>query len=197
VNFLGPIGHTVAFFWLLSLLLRRVQRGDSEADSVNGTASSGLLDRLGRDFDYRWILAGALLPDLIDKPLAFLIDPDFVNNSLRNVGHSVVGGLALLALGRAVARSWRWASVGTFGVALAAHLVMDQMWRMPEVLFWPGLGFELPPGDVPFSHWARVHLRELPMSPAAFIGIGILIVFVGNMFRRRSVTRFMLTGRFS
>ena len=197
MNFLGPIGITVATFWLLSRLPGLFQKGASEVEGANGATPARILDRLASGIDYRLILAGALLPDLIDKPLVFLVGPGFVNSSLRSVGHSFVGGLLLLTIAWVVTRRWQRAATGGFGVALVAHLLMDRMWRMPEVLFWPVLGFVLPMGDVPFLHWYRVHFSQLPTTPPDIIGIGILIVFAGHMIWNRSLTRFLSTGRLS
>ena len=197
MNFLGPIGITVALVWVFGWLLGRFQKSAPEVEGANGVTPNRFLSRLASGIDYRLILAGALLPDLIDKPLVFLVGPGFVNSSLRSVGHSVVGGLLLLTIAWVVTRRWQRAATGGFGVALVAHLLMDRMWRMPEVLFWPVLGFVLPAGDVPFSHWYRVHFSQLPTTPPDFIGIGILVVFAGHMIWNRSLTRFLSTGRLS
>ena len=197
MNFLGPIGITVATVWLLSRLLGRFQKSAPEVEGANGVTPNRFLGRLASGIDYRLILAGTLLPDLIDKPLVFLVGPGFVNSSLRSVGHSVVGGLLLLTIAWVVTRRWQRAAAGSFGVALVAHLLMDQMWRTPEVLFWPLLGFVLPEQDVPFSHWYRVHFSQLPTTTPDFVGIGILAVFAGHMIWNRSLTRFLSTGRLS
>ena len=197
MNFLGPIGLTVAAVWAFSWLLARFQRNVLKVEHTIVMAPTSFPDRLARSIDYRLVLAGALLPDLIDKPLAFLVNPGFVNNSLRSVGHSVVGGLLMLTVVWAVTRGRQRASVGSFSIALFAHFVLDQMWQLPEVLLWPVLGFVFPPGDVPYSHWYRVHFSQLPATPPDFIGIGLLVVFAVSMVWNRTLTRFLSTGRLS
>lgn len=197
MNFLGPIGMTVAFAWALSWLSRRFVRGATEAEGASKSVSYGILDRLAWGIDYRLILAGALIPDLIDKPLVFLVNPGFVNSSLRSVGHSAFGGVLMLTVVWIVTRGWQRAIFASLGVALVAHLLLDQMWRMPEVLFWPLLGFVLPEQNIPFSHWYRVHFSQLPTTPPDYVGIGILVVFAVQLIRNRSLTRFLNTGRLS
>lgn len=202
MNFLGPIGLTVAFVWVLNWVLRRLQEsgglisGLSEAhDGGVGGTRGRVADRLVTRIDYRLILLGALIPDLIDKPLIFLVDPDFINSSLRSVGHSLVGAVVMLAVVWIVTRRWQGASVSSFGFALGLHLLMDRMWEMPEVLLWPMLGRMLPAQDIPFSHWFRIHFEQFPTTPSDLIGIALLVLFVAQVLRSRGVLRLLKTGQ--
>lgn len=86
-------------------------------------------------------LAGllALLPDLVDKPIA-VFAWDLVNGSTRNFGHSALGALGVLAVllvfRERVGRPWLLWS------CYAGHLLLDLMWtgRSPVVFCWPLLG---------------------------------------------------------
>jgi hypothetical protein len=65
--------------------------------------------------DYRALVLGSVLPDIIDKPLVWLA-PDLVNNSLRSVGHSLTLP-AVLLLGALLSTGWPrrmllWLGVG-------------------------------------------------------------------------------------
>ncbi len=91
--------------------------------------------------DYRLVVAGSLLPDLIDKPVGlFLLEEVF--HSGRIMGHTLVFSLVLLGLG-----VWRYrrGRVGllSLGVGSLFHLALDQMWGEPAVLWWPLLGWSL------------------------------------------------------
>ena len=91
----------------------------------------------------RWIVPvvafGAILPDLIDKPLGHLL----LNSTLdsgRIFGHTM---LFLLVLALAGAVLWKVRSsrlVGMVGLGVASHLVLDSMWSQPVTLLWPALG---------------------------------------------------------
>ena len=91
--------------------------------------------------DLRFLMAGAVLADLIDTPVGLLFW-----ESLRNVrllGHSLVFATVvmvavLLATRRGRPRK-RWMPVA---VGVLVHLVLDAMWRQPETLWWPFLGWD-------------------------------------------------------
>lgn len=89
--------------------------------------------------DLRGPVALALLPDLVDKPLAFLL-PALTAGSTRNFAHSALGAVAVLAVLRAV-RGAKGDSA-LLWACLAGHLLLDRMWLRdnPLVLFWPFLG---------------------------------------------------------
>ena len=197
MNFLGPIGLTVALVWVLGWLLTRFFATVSENEVDPGVAPGKFVARLAWGIDYRLILIGALIPDLIDKPLVFLVDPDFVNSSLRSVGHSVLGGVIMLGIVWMVTRGWRRMPAASFGIALLVHLLFDRIWEMPEVLEWPARGLLLPEQDIPFSHWYRVHFSQVPTTLPDLAGIGLLVLFIVLVIRNRSVIRFVKTGRFS
>lgn len=81
----------------------------------------------------------ALLPDLIDKPAAFLL-PHLVRGNTRSFGHSLAGAaLVFAALFAARGRVRRplllWA-------CYAGHLLLDRLWLEPgpTILLWPLLG---------------------------------------------------------
>jgi inner membrane protein len=197
VNFLGPIGLTVAFVWLLSWVLRRFLTRSYENNEPVAVRRFRLVDRFANEIDYRLILVGALIPDLIDKPLIFAVNPHFVNSSLRSVGHSVVGAVAMFAIVWVITKGWQRASTLSFGFALAAHLVVDRMWEMPEVLLWPTLGYVLPEQNIPFSHWWRNHFERPPTTLIDLVGIALLVLVVGRVTVSRSTIRFLKTGQWS
>ncbi len=103
--------------------------------------------------DYRLLLVGALLPDLIDKPLSLIF-----GIGGRNFAHTLVFALALTALFLLLRpRSSSKSGAGMWTVAVLAlaigtwtHLLFDRMWALPEILLWPflGLAFPLDPFDL-------------------------------------------------
>ena len=86
-------------------------------------------------FDYRPVILGVLLPDLVDAPFGG-----------ARVLHSVTGSVALLALvmaltvgNRARRKRWLGLPIGTF-----LHLILDGAFANTTVFWWPftGLGFD-------------------------------------------------------
>jgi hypothetical protein len=87
--------------------------------------------RLKVRMNYGLIIAGSLLPDIIDKPLGMLLLP---LNSGRIFAHTLLFILILLLIGIKY-RKFLFLSFASF-----LHLIEDEMWNAPETLFWPLLG---------------------------------------------------------
>lgn len=89
-------------------------------------------------------LAMALLPDLIDKPLAALL-PALVNDNTRGFGHTLLGALVVLAALFALRR--RLGPPLLLWACYLGHFLLDRMWIHdgPTILFWPFLGDFPPP----------------------------------------------------
>lgn len=81
--------------------------------------------------DYRLVLLGTILPDLIDKPLGALLGLE-----TRLVGHTLIFLLAILALSRVP----RMPGLQWVGFGVATHLLLDQIWNEPHVVLWPFAG---------------------------------------------------------
>src|SRR5437879_8643410 len=81
--------------------------------------------------DYRLILVGAILPDLIDKPLAFLLSLEG-----RLWAHTFLFLFAILAL--SFVPSWRGLRLVGFGVS--THLLLARIWNQPAVVMYPAYG---------------------------------------------------------
>src|SRR5438128_6409895 len=80
--------------------------------------------------DYRLVLFGAILPDLIDKPLGFLTGLES-----RLWAHTFVFLFAILAL--SFVPSLRGLRLIGFGVA--THLFLDLIWNQPAIFLYPAL----------------------------------------------------------
>ena len=105
------------------------------------TADAARRLRRGVRVDFRWILLGTILPDLVDKPLGFAL-----GLSGRIWTHTALASVALTLLGLAWMRrgssAATWLAVGSW-----THLVLDRMWDLPVTLLYPLFGFAFPPAD--------------------------------------------------
>src|ERR1051325_11164300 len=93
--------------------------------------------------DYRLVMLGAILPDLIDGPFG----------GARAL-HSVLASIVLLTVvmlstrhRRAARRRLLAIPVGTF-----LHLVLDGMWARAHVFWWPFLGRSFEGAGLPSIH---------------------------------------------
>ncbi len=110
--------------------------------------------------DVRLLAFGALLPNLIDKPLA-LLAPQL--GSDRLLGHSLVFSSAVMVAALLVTRRGRrrraWMAVA---IGAMIHLVLDGMWTAGQTFLWPFLGWAFAPGPIlePWLNWPLVAAQE-------------------------------------
>jgi len=121
------------------------------------------------------LLAGSMLPDIIDKPLGVFILGDAISNG-RAYSHTL---LFIILLSLAGWLLWRWKGklwLLTLGFGAFMHLILDQMWLTPSTLLWPALGTVLARQDI--SNWVQHAYAEMFTDPGIYIPeiIGLLIL---------------------
>jgi hypothetical protein len=84
--------------------------------------------------DYRLVMLGALLPDVVDAPLGGV-----------RVAHTLLASAALLVVVMAGTRGRRRLRRRLLGLPIGAlvHLVLDGMWTDARVFWWPFQGSSL------------------------------------------------------
>jgi membrane-bound metal-dependent hydrolase YbcI (DUF457 family) len=132
--------------------------------------------------DYRLVMAGALLPDVVD---VFLGGPRVLHTLSFSVGLLVVVMLATRGH-RRLRRRLLALPIGTF-----CHLLLDATWTRTTTFWWPFLGTDLPGEGLPSLS------RPLPLLVVLEV-VGLLaLVWCHGRFRlgepdRRSA--FLRTG---
>lgn len=154
---------------------------------------------LARWLDFRLVLVGALLPDLIDKPIGGLFLFSHFHNS-RIYAHTLLFCLILVTVGWLLQVRRRQGWLLSLGFGTAWHLVLDQMWRQPATLLWPAYGFGFPrTGVVDFIGWLPGMVGGLGHDPAVLVpeiaGFVSLVLFGVWLFRSKSWRIFIGTGR--
>ncbi|HEX9341784.1 MAG TPA: metal-dependent hydrolase [Thermoplasmata archaeon] len=118
--------------------------------------------------DYRLILFGAILPDLIDKPLGYAL-----GLQTRLWGHTLLFLFTVLALG--LVPAWRGSRFAGFGVA--THLLLDQMWELPHVVWYPAYGWGFPATPFSADVWFEALLHDPYVQAGEIVGFAILVAF--------------------
>lgn len=144
-----------------------------------GLATAIVYVTLGRRrIDYRYILAGALLPDLVDGALH--LAGIYEGPSGRAVAHTllvVISVAVLVILG--VRNKERRLAIFGIPVGWLLHLVGDGMWEIPKTFLWPAFGtaFAEMPAE-PYS-WDLFTspLSHLGTWGAELAGLAILVWF--------------------
>jgi hypothetical protein len=113
------IGITLVLFWILGVGLRGVRA----------------------HVRYGYVVVGAMLPDIIDKPVGMIFFADTFGSG-RIFGHTLLFVLLL-----AVAGYYLFSKKGDAGVLILAggslvHQLLDSMWNSPASFLWPLLGWE-------------------------------------------------------
>ena len=110
--------------------------------------------------DVRFLLAGAVLPDLVDLLLGTVILADRLSTGEVWFHTLVVPSLYMTAVLLLTRRGRRRRALMAVGVGWLFHLLLDGMWTDPEIFFWPFFGWDLPAGQTPFwpLAWDRARL---------------------------------------
>jgi hypothetical protein len=144
-----------------------------------------------RRVDLRAAALLAVIPDLLDKPVALLF-PSIVNENTRGFGHTFLASLLVLAVLAAFRR--RFGPVLLLWACYLGHFALDRMWMHdnPKVFFWPLLG-SFPPA-----------LHGLANGPLFLWNVygeiigGVLLldlVLRRHLYRRKEFAAFWATGR--
>ncbi len=149
--------------------------------------------------DLRFVVLGAILPDLIDKPLGTILFAQSFRSS-RIYGHTLVFALVILTLvmlitarGTAARRSWLGVAIGVL-----IHLIVDGVWLDPVTFWWPLFGWQFPPGTD--DYWARL-MADLLSSPLLWIQEAVGVAYLVYLWRKAGLGRegrwrdFLRTGR--
>lgn len=139
-----------------------------------------LLGFLISDFfnDSRWLIpcaAGAILPDLIDKPVGYILFPITIGYG-RIYSHTLLVALLVLAVGLVIWKVKNNPGVMAVGVGILSHQIVDLMWLQTQNWYYPLLG---PFKGLKMQNYFFIKLLEELNNPSeiilAFIlGAGIL-----------------------
>jgi len=204
--FFGHIGITAGAAKACDIFLSRAKPGNGqESDSCSKIVPvinrqrfrlyplrSRIKGRI-ESVDYRIVLLGSSLPDIIDKPV-FLLTGSSASLSGRDYAHTPLFNLALLIGGLVLIR-YRKSWLLIISLSSFLHLILDQIWNSPVVLFWPLLG-PLPKGET--TGWLSARLYSLFFCPEVYIPeiIGLIIVslFTYRLLKGRGINSFIRVG---
>ncbi len=118
--------------------------------------------------DYRFVLFGAILPDLIDKPLAYVTGLDS-----RIWAHTFLFLFAILVLSFVpMLRSLR-----LVGFGVATHLLLDMIWNQPAVVLYPAYGWSFPMAPFNVDRLFDILLHDPYVQTGEIVGFVVLIAF--------------------
>ena len=146
--------------------------------------------------DYRFILLGSLLLDIIDKPLGLILLPGVLANG-RTFLHTLLFLSFTLLAAAMLYRQRRamWGIFIAFGVLM--HFIMDAMWTDPVTFYWPLYGaFLAHPGSSVWilQSWVQSLIEEPRLYIPEIAGFLILLFFTVRIIIQKQVKAFFSQG---
>jgi hypothetical protein len=142
-----------------------------------GVAAAIVYVTLGRRrIDYRFVLLGAVLPDVVDGVLGLFL---FEGPAGRWIAHSILAVVVVtVAIVIGLPRERRLAVFG-LGVGWLLHLVGDGMWAAPRTFLWPAFGTEFASAPREPYSWDLLAnpLAHLGTWGGELVGLGVLAWF--------------------
>ncbi len=134
-----------------------------------------VLARPWRDRASRWaLLAGMLLPDIIDKPLYYARLSDLFSCT-RTVGHTGLLALTLLLAGLI----WKRRALAAVAIGMTTHVILDCVMdafvgnsesSALRAAVWPLMG----------THFAHVYLPSLTVHVERLVNVPILVTEIAG-----------------
>jgi len=131
--------------------------------------------------DLRFVAVGAILSDLIDKPVGRVLWADTFQTG-RIYGHTLLFFVLLLTAvmlitTRGTPQRRRWVALA---VGVMFHLILDAMWMIPETLFWPFFGLDFPASID--DYWSGFFGRLLS-NPRVIVQEVVGALYLGYLWR--------------
>lgn len=145
---------------------------------VAGYALGRLADR-----SVPWVVAGAALPDLVDKPLAAA----GLTELYHTIGHSALGLAALVAVALSLRRAELWAIAAGVASHLAldaGHVVLNGRPADAAFLGWPAV---LPPDPLALDPiaFAELYLGTPSFVVECLVWVGVAVLVGHRLWARR------------
>jgi hypothetical protein len=144
-------------------------------------------DAAADDLDYRLVALGALLPDLIDKPLGWILLRKFFQGNDHLFGHALLFGSTITLAGLRRYAHGGGSELLAVGVGSLAHLALDPLAKAPQTLFWPLRGWSFLP-----------KVRGPGIAVNAVIEVaagGVLLLLARSLDRQGRLEPLLLEGR--
>ncbi|MFC1962385.1 metal-dependent hydrolase [Chloroflexota bacterium] len=174
----GHSGITLGMAWITHRVVVQKRVNSTKLGPVSKLNADPSREEtvLAAGFDYRIVLFGSLLPDIIDKPIGHLLLREIFSNG-RILAHTLFFSLLLISVGLILRLRWgkTWLLLLSFGTMI--HIVLDQVWRHPKTFLWPlyGLTFD----RIELTGWTRRILETSLIDPGVyipeFVGLVILV----------------------
>ena len=163
-------------------------------------APAARLESLADLIDIRLLFLGALLPDIIDKPIGRVFFEGTFENG-RIFAHTLVFLVVLTLVGLYLYRKRGSTAVLALSFGVMTHLLLDAMWQLPQTLLWPMYGLSFDRYYTDLYSWSGIQraLEEVLARPIIvlpeLIGAVVVIWFLWRLVKTRHLYAFLRYGR--
>lgn len=134
-----------------------------------------------RGYDFRYVILGSILPDIIDKPIgAWLLRSTFHNS--RIIGHTLLFSILLIMCGLYRRFKKGRKDMLLVGAGCIVHLILDSMWLYRGTLLWPLYGLKFP--ERAEGNWLNMSLERLIQDPFYYLSEAGGFVYMLFLFLR-------------
>ncbi|MDP2216447.1 MAG: metal-dependent hydrolase [Methanolobus sp.] len=145
--------------------------------------------------DYRYVIVGSMLPDIIDKTVGMILFADTFANG-RIFAHALLFVVVLGAAGYYFYTRKGDHRLLTLAAGSLIHQLLDSMWKTPVTFLWPLLGWEFKRLEEYGSFWQFLqgvygHLGDIgnPQMLSLFmtelLGLAVIMVFGVGYLRKK------------
>ncbi|MFX1536198.1 MAG: metal-dependent hydrolase [Promethearchaeota archaeon] len=190
------VGITLGSAWVLQKAAGRIKRSTLKR-KPDYIAAASLGDRTtelsssrastANWLDYRFLLLGSMLPDIIDKPLGIM----FLGNG-RAFCHTLFFTMLILTAGIYFFLVRKKSALFCVALGCVAHVLLDSMWLNQVTFLWPLFGWSFPHNDISIGPWLERTFHNLLTQPSYYIpeviGFTMLIFFCVDFMRNGKVS---------
>jgi len=150
------------------------------------------------DLNIPFIAFGAMLPDILDKPLGEGLLADTLANG-RIYGHTLLFFFLVLTIAYYIYKKIDNPNLLIIPVASFMHLLQDRMWMTPQTLLWPLMGWQFPDGyqsagilDYFLSIFKNAYTPAMSfVFLSELSGLLILIIVLGSSIRNKLILHYI------
>lgn len=145
--------------------------------------------------DYRYAIAGSLLPDVLDKPVGRVFFRDQFDTG-HLWGHTLLVNVVFFAV-LFFLRGRRKRKLVLVPIASLLHLAEDGMWNQARVFWWPLFGTAFPREPIAGPWWEFLDPVRQPWTVAGEAVGAILLLWLfaaHGILNREGLLAFLRTG---
>lgn len=160
--------------------------------------------------DYRMVVVGSILPDIIDKPIVEIVY-GLQNHEGHFIAHSFIFSTLLIMLGIVIFRKRKNKSILLLGICSLIHQIFDKIMLLPNIFFLPKVN------SVHFAILDRLEFLHIIMKPiyrvfpylrgiimyfekpyvfiSEMMGFIIIVYFAYKLYKNKEYESFLKCGR--